>query len=226
MTRCDRPSDHSTTRSESWVLVVSDSRLLSVCVAAGLRELGWTSVHPRTAGDDLAAATLTPPEPGCVVLVADRRGALPRRPPGDWAQAVVVAGRCAARAALDLLDGGLTGIVDGDQPFESQVRAVDRALTASAPGSDLPQRAATLGQRAEETARLRRLTRRERDVLDRLQAGQPAAEIAAAYVVALATVRAHIRAILRKLGVPSQLAAVALAHRAGCPGEAVETSQS
>ena len=46
-------------------------------------------------------------------------------------------------------------------------------------------------------------------------AGLPAAAIAAAGYVSEATVRTQIRAVLTKLGVTSQLQAVALARRAG-----------
>ena len=48
--------------------------------------------------------------------------------------------------------------------------------------------------------------------------GLSAAEIAEQRVVSLATVRSQIRAILQKLDVTSQLAAVAMAHRAGWTG--------
>ena len=44
--------------------------------------------------------------------------------------------------------------------------------------------------------------------------GKAASEIAADAFVSLATVRTQIRAVLLKLGVHSQLAAVACAHRA------------
>ena len=45
--------------------------------------------------------------------------------------------------------------------------------------------------------------------------GQSAAEIADSSYVSLATVRSQIRAILLKLGVTSQLAAIVAAYRAG-----------
>ena len=54
------------------------------------------------------------------------------------------------------------------------------------------------------------LTAREREVLDGLVAGKRAAAIAEESVVSLATVRTQIRSILAKLGVSSQLEAVAL----------------
>jgi DNA-binding CsgD family transcriptional regulator len=56
------------------------------------------------------------------------------------------------------------------------------------------------------------LTASERRVLFYLTEGRGAQEIADELVVSVATVRSHIRSILRKLGVRSQLAAVAIAN--------------
>jgi two-component system nitrate/nitrite response regulator NarL len=56
--------------------------------------------------------------------------------------------------------------------------------------------------------RLSWLTPRERNVLTHLVAGRTVEEIAAADFVAVTTVRSHVRGILTKLGVSSQLAAV------------------
>ena len=60
---------------------------------------------------------------------------------------------------------------------------------------------------------LLQLTSSERRVLFYLTGGRSAQEIADELVISLATVRSHIRSILRKLGVRSQLAAVAVANR-------------
>ena len=49
----------------------------------------------------------------------------------------------------------------------------------------------------------------------RSSTGCPAEEIAEAQFVAVTTVRSQVRGILQKLGVRSQLAAVATANRAG-----------
>jgi two-component system nitrate/nitrite response regulator NarL len=64
-----------------------------------------------------------------------------------------------------------------------------------------------------------RLTSREREILADLTRARTATEIAAAAFVSEETVRTQIRAVLRKLEVSSQLAAVAIAHRAGFPLE-------
>ena len=57
------------------------------------------------------------------------------------------------------------------------------------------------------------LTGREADVLAGLMGGLAATEIAEQSFVSLSTVRSQIRAVLAKLGVHSQLAAVAMAHQ-------------
>jgi two-component system nitrate/nitrite response regulator NarL len=58
-----------------------------------------------------------------------------------------------------------------------------------------------------------RLSPRQRQVLGLLAEGTPAREIATRLDLAEATVRNHIRLILRKLGCHSQLEAVAVAFR-------------
>lgn len=61
--------------------------------------------------------------------------------------------------------------------------------------------------------RLERLTPRERQVLGHLMAGRTVREIATLSVVSEATVRTQVKAILAKLHVSSQLAAVGIAQR-------------
>lgn len=63
-----------------------------------------------------------------------------------------------------------------------------------------------------------RLTRREQQVLGALGNGRSVACIAEEWVVSEATVRSQVRGVLMKLGVGSQLEAVALATRAGWSG--------
>jgi DNA-binding NarL/FixJ family response regulator len=64
-------------------------------------------------------------------------------------------------------------------------------------------------------APFRRLTPREEEVLAALVDGEPAVAIAGRATVSEATVRSHIRSVLTKLGVGSQLQAVAKARHAG-----------
>ncbi|CAI9398747.1 Transcriptional regulatory protein DesR [Nocardioides sp. T2.26MG-1] len=72
--------------------------------------------------------------------------------------------------------------------------------------------------RAEHAAqheRLNLLTHREAVVLGELMFGKTVSDIARESVVSEATVRTQVKAILAKLGVSSQLAAVGLANQAG-----------
>jgi len=59
------------------------------------------------------------------------------------------------------------------------------------------------------------LTPRERDVLALIVDGRPVAQIARRAKVSLPTVRTHVRSILQKLEVNSQMAAAAMARKAG-----------
>jgi two-component system nitrate/nitrite response regulator NarL len=70
--------------------------------------------------------------------------------------------------------------------------------------------------------RFDRLTPREAQVLGGLVAGHHVRQIAADATVSEATVRTQVKAVLSKLGVGSQLAAVSMAHSVGWapPGEA------
>lgn len=63
--------------------------------------------------------------------------------------------------------------------------------------------------------RLGQLTVREREVLAHLMRGRTVREIATVGVVSEATVRTQVKAILAKLEVTSQIAAVGLAHQVG-----------
>jgi two-component system nitrate/nitrite response regulator NarL len=70
-------------------------------------------------------------------------------------------------------------------------------------------------ERARELQlRLQALTAREAEVLGQLMLGLTVREIAAAWTVSEATVRTQVKAVLAKLAVSSQLAAVGLARQA------------
>lgn len=72
----------------------------------------------------------------------------------------------------------------------------------------------TSAEQRELFDRMTTLTRREMQVLQELSDGHAVAEIAEGRGVTVGTVRSQVKAILRKLGVSSQLAAVAAFQRA------------
>ena len=115
------------------------------------------------------------------------------------------------------VDAGARGFVPKTSTLDQLVDAV-RAVADGRPllaPDDVSQLRSELLQYRQECAGLDRLTRREATVLRMLADGRSAAEISQAAFVSEGTVRTHIRSILRKLGVRSQLAAVAASRRAG-----------
>jgi DNA-binding NarL/FixJ family response regulator len=129
-------------------------------------------------------------------------------------------GRLAAALSL-----GTEGWVNKDERFELLVHQVlvvlsGQLLLPAARRSELT----TLGRGYLNDLRasreyLGRLTSREREVLMALELGKSAEQIRAELFLSLATVRSHIRSILTKLEVTSQLAAVAVARSYGLTRE-------
>ena len=119
----------------------------------------------------------------------------------------------ASVAALAVcVEQGAVGLFHTDLLSQELARQATRRLNAnggpSAGGYDEPRGP---GQLPAPYDSLVHLTPSERRVLFHMMEGRSAAEIATTLVVSLTTVRSHIRSILRKLNVNSQLAAVALA---------------
>ncbi len=79
----------------------------------------------------------------------------------------------------------------------------------------LSQLRASRQQRCDRDALFVSLTKREREVLQKLALGSSPEDVAKASFVSLNTVRSQIRGILAKLDVTSVVAAVALAYRSG-----------
>jgi DNA-binding NarL/FixJ family response regulator len=117
---------------------------------------------------------------------------------------------------------GVDALVDRNAPFDELFGTVNRLLRKESrehsvrPASASPVLTSltesSFGSSLEPFALL---TEREQFVLAELIEGHCAEEIAGAAYVSISTVRSHIKSILQKLGVSSQLAAVALARRAG-----------
>lgn len=140
---------------------------------------------------------------------------------------VCVLSGCADELLLaQCIKGGANAIVDRHLTLD-ELEGVLRRLLAGEPGlvtcgTSRHQRRLPYGQMArahqERVARLApfaSLTARERIVLGQLMEGATARAIADDRWVSLSTVRSQIKSIFQKLGVNSQLAAVALAREAG-----------
>jgi DNA-binding NarL/FixJ family response regulator len=136
------------------------------------------------------------------------------------ARVVMLTGETERAILAACLEAGALGWIAKSAFLVEVVASIEDALA----GQSLIGRAsreAMLGELRMERNRVRSalspleaLTRREQRVLGALMDGMSADEIAEADFVALTTIRSQIRAVLHKLGVCSQLAAVAKANRA------------
>jgi len=213
------------------VLLVDDHSLFAQSVQIGLSAAGIPArrVEPRSAGEILAECTSAAP---ATVLLDLRLGTgvdgvridgldLVRPITAAGCRVVVVTGETGDDTWGIAVERGAATVLPKDSDLETLVdvlTAVREGRSVLAEGRRQDLLAAARRHRTDEEARLapfRSLSPREDEVLHALAAGMPAASIAAAGYVSEATVRTQIRAVLTKLGVTSQLQAVAVARRAG-----------
>lgn len=213
------------------VAVVDDHRLLAQSLALALQDAGYDAVLVDPHDDVVLRVGQWAPR--VVLLDLSLDGArpgdelLPDLVQRDRAVVVVTAETDHARWGRCLL-AGAAGVVPKSAPLEQVVAAVHAAVEGR-PVVDVASRTAWLRaadrQRAETDAAMapfRRLTPREQQVLAALVDGESALAIAERATVSEATVRTHIKSVLSKLGVGSQLQAVARARRAGWSAKAPE----
>jgi two-component system, NarL family, nitrate/nitrite response regulator NarL len=209
------------------VLIVEDHALVAIGLQLALGARGWDVeiTDGPTAGDVIDHAHRFQPE--CILLDIGLSHSVgsgieliaPLRATGAHVVMLTAETRRAVLAAC--LEAGAAGWIGKDAFLDEVVTTLDDVL-AGTPLIGRGTREAMLDELRIERAGVRRalspfeqLTTRERDVLAALVDGLSAEEIAETQYVALTTVRSQIRAILRKLGVRSQLAAVAYANRVG-----------
>jgi DNA-binding NarL/FixJ family response regulator len=119
------------------------------------------------------------------------------------------------------LEQGAIGYQSKGDGFDALLAKATAALTATGP-LDPEDRLAMFEElhraRVERMRQLepfQRLTSREQDALRALARGQTVTQIAQEWFVSDATIRSHVRGILGKLEVSSQLGAVAMAIQSG-----------
>lgn len=207
------------------VAVVDDHVLLAQTLAQALRDAGRRVAVVDPDPPDLVARVAAV---GARVVLLDLElgtevsGAHLVRPLVESGAAVVV-----VTASTDPVDharcvaAGAAGILHKSQPFEALLSDVEAVLDERelASPEDRDRAAALLSgyerHRRERLAALDSLTPREAVVLGHLRDGHSVTAIARLEVVSVNTVRSQVRAILAKLGVRSQLEAVARARDAG-----------
>jgi two-component system nitrate/nitrite response regulator NarL len=216
------------------LLIVEDHALLAESLALALRLRGFEDVEIADSEHLDAEAVLSCVErskPEVVLLdlfLGEAGVAVPLIEPMTKQGALVLILTASDDRVMlaRCLEAGAGGVFDKAQPFEDLMTWVtDAALGHSTirPAVREELMAELAGHRRDSEMLLSsfaRLSEREAVVLAAIVKGQTADEIAAAQFIAVSTVRSHIRAVLEKLGVNSQLAAVALARRAGWPDAA------
>lgn len=193
------------------VVVVADSALLAEALAVALSSSGL-SARALTRFRDRGSAD-SPPGPAVVVDGPNTAEAI--RFLSAHGHAVVVAWTDPVRHAA-YLEAGATIAVAPETTLNDLTSLLD-ALARNEPAPPVGARAPlqTVTEAMLIRERLTTLTRREQQVLDALSDGLRPAAIARQFFVSLHTVRTHIRSLLGKLEVHSQLEAVATARRAG-----------
>jgi two-component system, NarL family, nitrate/nitrite response regulator NarL len=221
-------------RTESpRVLVVDEHALVAAGLQLALSERSWhveTSAGP-SAQDVIEHARAF--HPHCVLLDVQMRNGIGSgieliRPLVSTGSQVVMltaerrrsvlaecveagaAGWIGSNAGLDEVDSTLARVIEG-RPIIGRTARAELLERLRSERADALRAQATFDQ----------LTQREALVLSAMMEGLNAEEIAKSQFVAVTTVRSQIRSILQKLGVRSQLAAVALAdgHRGLLPSE-------
>ena len=205
------------------IALVGGSGLLRASLALLLEAMGWCCLEwpwPEAGSEwrmpepasmavvDLVGATRE--QRRIVTALADSGCKVVVITPNDTAPML---GRCiemgadaalSAGSSFDRLLGALDSLAAG-QPYWSATESADL----------LAQWKAAAHQREPAPQRFDRLTPKEAVVLGRIMEGENADRIARQEVISPATVRSHIKALLRKLEVNSQIEAVALAIVSG-----------
>lgn len=209
------------------LLIVDDHEAIAQALAAAFVHVGFdAAVHVpydelHVAGV-LAAADAAKPDIALVDLhLGEGRTGLAVIGPlvGRGIRVVALSARDDALAPAEAVEAGACGFVHKAEPFRNLVAYVERVVG----GEDVipvalqaELRAQARAQRGDDRlSRFATLTSREREVLHALVEGRTANEIAADSGVSVRTVRKQIEQVREKLGVGSQLAAVALARETG-----------
>ena len=207
------------------VLLVEDHDLLADSVAAALTAEGYDVVRPPAVDPDaiMAAAEESPVQVALVDLrLSEQTTALPLIPRLRDAGAAVlmVTGETDTVMLAECVEAGAIGLVHKSIALDDLIDAVHHVAElgthmGKAERDELLQKLREHRQAdSERLGPFSELTAREQKVLAALMDGLSAEAIAERDFVSIATIRSQIRSILSKLGVGSQLAAVALARAA------------
>lgn len=202
------------------VLIVDDERLFAELLRVALRSAEGIDVVDVVHDVQTAVRRMTETRPD--VVLADYH--LPDGTGSDIARTVratlpdtsvlILTGDPSVTILSDVARSGAVGHLTKDRPFDEVVEGVRAAAIGEilfAP-SELQR---LLLERESRPRPLEPLTARELEVLQHLAEGASTTQASEQLGISSATLRAHVQAILRKLGAHSRLEAVAEAARLG-----------
>jgi DNA-binding NarL/FixJ family response regulator len=208
------------TQTNTKVLIVDDERLFAELLRVALRNADGIEVVDVVHDVQTAVRRMTELRPD--VVLADYH--LPDGTGADIARTVratlpdtsvlILTGDPSVTTLSDVARSGAVGHLTKDRPFDEVVEGVRAAALGEilfAP-SELQR---LLLERESRPRPLEPLTARELEVLQLLAEGASTTQASDQLGISSATLRAHVQAILRKLGAHSRLEAVAEAARLG-----------
>lgn len=208
------------TNTKTRVLIVDDERLFAELLRVALRNAEGIDVVGVVHDVQTAVRRMTELRPD--VVLADYH--LPDGTGSDIARTVratlpdtsvlILTGDPSVSTLSDVARSGAVGHLTKDRPFDEVVEGVRAAALGEilfAP-SELQR---LLLERETRPRPVEPLTARELEVLQLLAEGSSTSQASDKLGISSATLRAHVQAILRKLGAHSRLEAVAEAARLG-----------
>lgn len=203
---------------ERRLVIASDQALVAEAVRAAMSSHGFDSVvlpwgQPLSAGhppDTPLLGLMIADLESLTKLHAGRR--LVSDAPGRW---LLLTATPKGPAWGAMLESGVRIILPSGTTLGETMEVLDRLAVGEDVGDEAERQALVEKWAAERAARERLLARietltpRERTVLRLLFSGEQVRTIADVLNISAATVRSHVGSLLRKMGVNSQLAAVA-----------------
>ena len=214
------------TKESLTVLVVEDHALLAQSLVIALNAEGCRARVAELIDSATLLQQVRTDRPGVVLLDLDLGifgdGVDLVQPLTELgARVLVVSGTTDELRLAETVEKGAVGFLSKTVPFEQFLSTV-LDVVAQRPVLGTERRYELIAQlrsaraaRSKDLAPFKTLTPKELAVLAALAQGQRAETIARSLVVSPATVRSQIRSVLAKLGVKSQLEAVALAWTVG-----------
>ena len=203
------------------VMIVDDERLFAELLRVAMRTA--EDIEVVAVEHDVRSATAALGEVRPDVVLCDYH--LPDGTGADLARSarlslpqtkvVVLTGDPSAFTLADVARSGAVGHLTKERGFSEVVGAVRAAAGGEVLFSSSELQRLLLSERSAPATLTEPLTPRELEVLYLLASGSSTAVAAASLGISTATLRAHVQAVLRKLGAHSRLEAVAEAARLG-----------